>query len=82
MNIAQLLDPVAVPPDEILYMVGDDSDCMYIVQRGLLKSIYMHSARSFVILTFGVVFGYESIEACSSRSSPWSCNWLNLTTIP
>jgi potassium voltage-gated channel Eag-related subfamily H protein 7 len=69
MNISLLLEPVAFPPDEIAYMVGDDSTCMYIVQRGLLKAVYMHSYSSFRILTVGQVFGAEAIEACSPRRS-------------
>jgi CRP-like cAMP-binding protein len=67
MNISLLLEPVAFPPNEILYMVGDDSTSMFIVQRGLLKSVYMHAYASFRILTVGEVFGAESIEACSPR---------------
>jgi CRP-like cAMP-binding protein len=67
MGISLLLEPVAFPPNEMLYIVGDDAKCMYILQKGILQSIYLDRTDSFRVLVHGSVIGFEALECTSKR---------------
>jgi CRP-like cAMP-binding protein len=67
MGISLLLEPVAFPPNEMLYICGDDARCMYILQKGILQSIYLDRTDSFRVLVHGSVIGFEALECTSKR---------------